>query len=106
MKIRLSYTGRERVLIIWKRPILMVNESDVPQAQERRQLTPDKHVLWNQLNVCQQASVSSLYSYGYELSFIRISSEGKIAVMILNGTPIVIDDEGSINPHPEIHIRQ
>ncbi|WDE00804.1 hypothetical protein [Thalassomonas actiniarum] len=84
----------------------MIEENDHSQEKERRHLSPKKHQLWSQLNVSQQASVSSLYNYGYELAFIRISSEGKLAVMILNGSPIVIDDEGTINPHPEIQIRQ
>ncbi|WDE03632.1 hypothetical protein SG34_019910 [Thalassomonas viridans] len=84
----------------------MIEQNDRPGEKERRHLSPSKHELWSQLNVSQQASVSSLYTYGYELAFIRVSSQGKIAVMILNGSPIVIDDEGTINPHPEIQIRQ
>ena len=91
---------------MWNTCMPMIEQNDVPQEKERRQLSPDKHELWHQLNVCQQASVSSLYSYGYELAFIRISSQGKTAVLILNGSPIVIDEEGTINPHPEIQIRQ
>ncbi|WDE13555.1 hypothetical protein [Thalassomonas haliotis] len=84
----------------------MIEKNDVSGKKERRHVSPNKHELWSQLNVSQQASVSSLYTYGYELAFIRISSQGKLAVMILNGSPIVIDDEGSINAHPEIQIRQ
>lgn len=83
----------------------MAEQNDVQGLKERRHITPDKHVLWAQLNVCQQASVSSLYNYGYDLSFIRISPLGKIAVMVLNASPIVIDEEGTINSHPEIEIR-
>jgi len=84
----------------------MTDQNEYTQEKERRHLSPNKHELWSQLNVSQQASVSSLYTYGYELAFIRISSREKIAVMLLNGNPIVIDGEGTINAHPEIQIRQ
>ena len=91
---------------MWNTCMPMIEQNEHAQEKERRQLSPSKHQLWSQLNVSQQASVSSLYSYGYELAFIRISPQGKIAVMLLNGSPIVIDDEGTINAHPEIQIRQ
>ena len=73
--------------------------------EERRHSCPSKHALWKQLSVTQQASVSSMYSYGYELSFIRTENEVKYVVMLLNEAVIVIDEEGSIDTQPSIHIR-
>ncbi len=73
---------------------------------DRRHAVPNKHILWSQLNVTQQAAVSSLYNYGYELSFIRESDIGIEVVMLLNDTPATIDSEGNIDPQPNISIRK
>ncbi len=73
---------------------------------ERRHAVPNKHILWSKLSMTQQAAVSSLDHYGYELSFIRDSNEGMEVVMLLNGIPATIDEEGNIDPKPEIDIRK
>jgi len=72
---------------------------------ERRHKCPSTHALWAQLSVAQQASVSSMHHYGYELSFIRGEGETKQVVMLLNEAAIIIDDEGTINTQANIKIR-
>ncbi|WP_057830045.1 hypothetical protein [Colwellia sp. TT2012] len=73
---------------------------------ERRHVCPSTHALWTQLSVAQQASVSSMYNYGYELSFIRTQDEITQVVMLLNEAVIAIDEEGTINTQVSIHIRK
>lgn len=73
--------------------------------ENRRHACPSTHTLWAQLSIAQQASVSSMYNYGYELSFIRTEDNEMNVVMLLNEAAIVIDEEGSIDTHPNIHIR-
>ena len=76
------------------------------EQTERRHAVPNKHILWSKLSVTQQAAVSSLDHYGYELSFIRESDGGMEVVMLLNNAPATIDEEGNIDPQPPIEIRK
>ncbi len=62
---------------------------------------------WLKLTLAQRFSATSLTKYGYELLFIRNSCGGSTAVMVLqNGTPATISEDGDINTTPDIHIRQ
>jgi len=62
---------------------------------------------WKKLTLAQRFSATSLTKYGYELLFIRNSNSGSTAVMVLqNGTPATISDDGDINTTPDICIRQ
>ena len=88
-----------------KSPKNFANENQVT-VDERRHACPSTHALWSKLSDAQQASVSSMSNYGYELSFIRSENEEQQqVVMVLNEAVIVIDDEGTIDTHPNIHIR-
>jgi len=61
---------------------------------------------WQKLTLAQRFSATSLTKYGYELMFIRNSCSGSTAVMVLqNGTPATISEEGDINTTPDIYIR-
>jgi len=73
--------------------------------EDRRNGCPSTHALWAQLSIAQQASVSSMHNYGYELSFIRTEGEEIQVVMLLNETLVVIDDEGTIDTQANIKIR-
>ncbi len=72
---------------------------------ERRHISPNRHILWAKLNVTQQAAVSSLYSYGYELSFIRTIRGNTLVIMLLNNKPVTIDEDGEIDTQPLVSIR-
>jgi len=61
---------------------------------------------WKKLTLAQRFSALSLTKYGYELRFVRFTSQGSNAVLVLkNGTPATISADGDINTTPDIHIR-
>lgn len=72
---------------------------------ERRQLEEKIEKLLKELTVAQQCSLSEIGSFGYTLSFVRSTPEGKLAVVQLNDGAITIDDEGEIDHNPNIKIR-
>ncbi|QBG34675.1 hypothetical protein [Litorilituus sediminis] len=84
---------------------LDLDDSDNECAAERRSACPSRNKLWSQLNVAQQAAVSSLSHYGYELSFIRDIDANQVVVLLLNGASVTIDLEGNINTNSQIPIR-
>jgi len=62
---------------------------------------------WLKLTLAQRFSAMSLTKYGYELLFIRNSCNSSTAVMVLqNGTPATISEDGDINTAPDIYIRK
>jgi hypothetical protein len=78
---------------------------------ERRDLCVEGNVSansdWQKLTLAQRFSATSLTKYGYELLFIRYSCSSSIAVMVLqNGTPATISEDGDINTSPDIYIRK
>ena len=61
---------------------------------------------WKKLTLAQRFSAQSLTKYGYELRFTRFSSKGSTAVLVLkNGTPATISEDGDINTTSDIQIR-
>lgn len=74
-------------------------------SQERRQYNSDSSVLWDRLSLTQKFSANSLTQFGYDLSFIRSSEAGSLAILLCNGSPATVDSEGDINTNPKIHIR-
>lgn len=78
---------------------------ELPQENERRHSTPHTNVLYSQLNAAQQAAVSSLSHFGYELTFIRCHESGDIAILQQGEQVATVDDEGNIDPDPNIKIR-
>jgi hypothetical protein len=66
----------------------------------------DKNDDWTKLTLAQRFSAQSLTKYGYELRFTRFTSKGSTAVLVLkNGTPATISEDGDINTMPDIQIR-
>jgi len=60
---------------------------------------------WDKLTLAQKFSASSLAKYGYELSYIRNSSSGSLAVMMQDRNISTIAEDGDIDTNPNIHIR-
>ena len=61
---------------------------------------------WTKLTLAQRFSAQSLTKYGYELRFTRFTTKGSTAVLVLkNGTPATISEDGDINTTPDIQIR-
>ena len=72
---------------------------------ERRQYRPEQAALWDKLTLAQKFAASSLTQFGYDLTFIRISNRGSVAVLLCNGNAATISDDGEIDTSPDIIIR-
>ena len=67
---------------------------------------PTPKVDWTKLTLAQRFSAQSLTKYGYELRFTRFTTKGSTAVLVLkNGKPATISEDGDINTTPDIQIR-
>jgi hypothetical protein len=72
----------------------------------RRQHTLDQPVLWDRLSLSQKFSTSSLFQFGYQLSFIRKAKNNAcIAVLSCGDNIATISVEGDIDTSPDIVIR-
>jgi hypothetical protein len=49
--------------------------------EERRKIEEKIEKLLRELTIAQQCSLSKISSYGYTLSFVRTTPEGKLAVV-------------------------
>jgi hypothetical protein len=73
--------------------------------EERRKVEAKIKRLLKELSVAQQCSLSEISHYGYTLSFVRETSDGKLAVVQMNDSAITIDEEGEIDHNSSIKIR-
>ena len=74
-------------------------------SEKRRNVEVRIKQLLKELSVAQQCSLSEISSYGYTLSFVRETSEGKLAVVQLDNGAITIDEEGEIDHNSGIKVR-
>jgi len=73
---------------------------------ERRQQTNIiADTLWNKLSLAQKFAASSLTQFGYDLTYIRNSNVGSLAILLCNDNAATISSEGEINTSPGIVIR-
>lgn len=72
---------------------------------ERRQYTPQQINLWDKLSLAQKFATSSLTQFGYDLTFIRNSRDGSLAILLCDNNTATITDDGEINTSPNITIR-
>jgi len=72
---------------------------------ERRHYTPEEASLWDKLSLAQKFAASSMTQFGYDLSFIRNSNSGSLAILQCNGKTATINGEGEVNSTPNITIR-
>ena len=72
---------------------------------ERRKEAPEQSVWWNKLSLAQKFSASSLGKFGYEITFVRIENEQRLAVLQCSGGVAVISEDGDIDTSPTITIR-
>lgn len=72
---------------------------------ERRQHNLVSETLWNKLSLAQKFAASSLTQFGYDLSYIRNSRAGSLAILLCNGNTATISSEGEIDTSPDIVIR-
>lgn len=81
----------------------MAYERDV--LLERRQQSIEEAGLWDKLSLPQKFASSSLTHCGYELSYIRQSNAGNLAILLRDDNSATVDKEGDINTNPNITIR-
>lgn len=72
---------------------------------ERRQYTAEQSNLWDKLSLAQKFATSSLTQFGYDLSFIRTSKSGNIAILLCDNNAATISDDGEINTSPNLTVR-
>lgn len=72
---------------------------------ERRQQSVVVATLWEKLSLEQKFAASSLTQFGYDLTYIRNSNKGNLAILLCNGLAATISSEGEIDTSPEIVIR-
>ena len=72
---------------------------------ERRQYTAEQSNLWDKLSLAQKFATSSLTQFGYDLSFIRSSKAGNIAILLCDSNAATISDDGEINTSPNLTVR-
>ena len=73
--------------------------------EDRRKIEAKIKQLINELSVAQQCSFSEINHFGYTLSFVRKTPEGKLAVVQLDKDIITIDEEGDIDHNSNIKLR-
>jgi len=61
--------------------------------------------LWNKLSLAQKFAASSLTQFGYDLTYIRNSNVGNLAILLCNDNAATISIEGEIDTSPNIVIR-
>ncbi|MBL4764499.1 MAG: hypothetical protein JKX67_04355 [Colwellia sp.] len=72
---------------------------------ERRQQNVMVGTLWGKLSLAQKFAASSLAQFGYDLTYIRNSNGGNLAILLCNGNAVTISSEGEIDTSPDIVIR-
>jgi len=61
--------------------------------------------LWNKLSLAQKFAASSMAQFGYDLTYIRNSNIGNLAILLCNDNAATISTEGEIDTSPNIIIR-
>jgi len=84
----------------------LLNVKSVLSKRHRRRRSVESYEWWNHLNYAQKFSVSSLYKFGYEISFVRMSDHKSIVIMSLNVNIATVDKDGLIDSHPSIQFRR
>jgi hypothetical protein len=72
---------------------------------ERRQQNVVVETLWGKLSLAQKFAASSLAQFGYDVTYIRNSNAGNLAILLCNGNAATISSEGEIDTSPDITIR-
>ena len=73
--------------------------------ERRAQNSIASAALWDKLSLAQKFATSSLAKFGYDLTYIRSSSVGNLAILLCSDNPATISVEGEIDTSPNIFIR-
>lgn len=77
----------------------------MPEERRKAEVEAKIKQLLKELSVAQQCSLSEISHFGYTLSFVRETTEGKLAVVQLDDATITIDEEGEIDHSSPIKLR-
>ncbi len=80
-----------------------VQRETLLERRQQNELVPD--ALWNKLSLAQKFAASSLTQFGYDLTYIRNSNAGNLAILLCNDNAATISSEGEIDTSPDIVIR-
>ncbi|MFT4929566.1 MAG: hypothetical protein ACI8WB_005700 [Phenylobacterium sp.] len=85
-----------------------IGDQQSAQEWEEQRSGEEVHLLqlMDNLTMAQKVALSELGRYGYNLAFIRSTEEGPLAIAMAEGKVMTIDDEGEIEPNPNIVIRK
>ena len=87
-----------------------IQTGDNQSAQEWEEQRSGEEIqllqLMDSLTMAQKVALSELGRYGYNLAFIRSTEDGPLAIAMAEGKVMTIDDEGEIEPNPDIVIRK
>lgn len=88
----------------------MAKKDDQPQEVEDavsyQRINYSEDEWWERLTLAQKATVSMLQRFGYTLAFIRSLDNGRKAVVLCDGKPAVIYDDGEFDLEPDIVLRK
>jgi len=73
--------------------------------ERRQQNNTAKDTLWNKLSLAQKFAASSLTQFGYDLTYIRNSNVGSLAILLCGNNAATISNEGEIDTSPDVVIR-
>lgn len=73
--------------------------------ERRAQNSVVASTLWNKLSLAQKFAASSLTQFGYDLTYIRSSNIGNLAILLCDDNAATISTEGEIDTSPCIVIR-
>lgn len=73
--------------------------------ERRVQNNAETGTLWVRLSLAQKFAASSLTQFGYDLTYIRDSNSGSLAILLCNNIAATISIEGEIDTSPNIIIR-
>jgi len=76
---------------------ILENHNDTTVITAQRKSLNSHKPLWEQLNLCQQFSVSSLGQFGYILTSVSFVNDTVLAVLKLENKIATINAEGAIN---------
>ena len=61
--------------------------------------------LWARLSLAQKFAASSLAQFGYDLTYMRNSHTGSLAILLCDNNAATVSTEGEIDTSPNIVIR-
>lgn len=72
---------------------------------ERRVKQPKFNEHQSRLTPFQKVAVMDLYSYGYDLAFVRKEQDESVAVLTLDGNIAIVHEDGEVESANDLPIR-